>query len=160
MKKIGIALIILTIVSLFFFFIFPFGQNELSSTMEEESQILTEDLEKKIRFEFADKEILVLLENNNSASAFYERLPLEFEFKDYAHTEKVTDLLDPLPKLEGNFGYDPNLGDFAYYAPWEGLVLYYKDFRYSSGLIKLGEIVEGLDNLKDMEGIVLVSKVD
>ena len=160
MMKIGIALIILTISSLFCFFIFPLDHNELSFSIEEESHILTENLEKKIRFEFDDKEILVLLENNHSASAFYERLPLKFEFKDYARTEKVTDLLDPLPKLEGNFGYDPNLGDFAYYAPWEGLVLYYKDFRYSTGLIKLGEIVDGLDNLTDMEGIVFVSKAD
>ena len=83
----------------------------------------TEDLEKKIRLEFDDKEILVLLENNKSANAFYDRLPLEFEFNDYARTEKVTDTLEPLPKPEGNFGYDPNLGDFAYYAPWEGLVM-------------------------------------
>ena len=157
MKKIGI---VLTIVALSFFFIFLFGQNEFSSTMEEESQIPTEDLEKQIRLEFADKNILIVLENNNSSSAFYDRLPLEFEFRDYARTEKVTDLVKPLPKPKGNYGYDPNLGDFAYYAPWEGLVLYYKDFQYSTGIIKLGEIVEGLDNLTDMEGIVLVSKVD
>ena len=172
MKKIGIALIILAIVALLFFFILPFGQNEIPPTMEEELQILTEDSdeeesqmftedsEKKIRLEFDDKEILVLLENNDSASTFYDRLPLEFEFKDYARTEKVTDILEPLPKPEGNFGYDPNLGDFAYYAPWEGLVFYYKDFRYSSGVIKLGEVIEGLDSLTDMEGKVLVSKAD
>ncbi|WP_186673763.1 cyclophilin-like fold protein [Sporosarcina sp. BP05] len=160
MKKLGIALIILLIVSLISFFILSYGQKEFSSTVEEELQILPKDLEKKIRFKFADKEIFVLLENNNSASTFYDRLPLEFEFKDYARTEKVTDLLEPLPKPKGDFGYDPNLGDFAYYAPWEGLVLYYKDFRYSTGVIKLGEVVEGLDNLTDMEGLVLVSKAD
>ncbi len=169
MKKIGIALIILAITALFFFFLFPFDQKKSSPTIgeaqrlirdsdEEEPQMITEDIEKKIRLEFDDKEILVVLENNDSASTFYDRLPLEFEFKDYVHTEKVTDLLEPLPKPEGNFGYDPKFGDFAYYAPWEGLAFYYKDFKYSSGLIKLGEIVEGLDNLTDMEGIVLVSK--
>lgn len=160
MKKIGIVLIILAIIALLFFFISPFSQKEFSSTREEESQILAEDLKKKIRLEFDDKKILVLLENNNSANAFYDRLPLEFEFKDYARTEKVTDLLEPLPKPKGNFGYDPNLGDFVYYAPWEGIVLYYQDFQYSTGIIKLGEIVEGLNNLTDMEGLVLVSKAD
>lgn len=160
MKKIGIALIILAIVALFLFFILPFGQRETSSNIEEESQMLTENLEKKIRLEFDNNEILVLLENNDSARVFYDRLPFEFEFRDYARTEKVTDILEPLPKPEGNFGYDPNLGDFAYYAPWEGLVFYYKDFQYSSGLIKLGEIIEGLDNLTDMEGIVSISKVN
>jgi len=156
MKRIVITLIIFAIVALF---IFPFGQNKYSSTVEE-SQMFTKDLEKKVRLKFADKEILIVLEDNNSAKVFYDRLPLEFEFKDYARTEKVTDLLEPLPKPEGNFGYDPNLGDFAYYAPWEGLVFYYKDFKYSTGVIKLGEIVEGLDNLTDMEGIVSVSKAD
>lgn len=122
--------------------------------------MLTRNEEKKIRLEFADKKILVLLENNPSANAFYDRLPLEFEFKDYAHTEKVTDLVEALPKPEDNFGYEPNHGDFAYFAPWNGLAFYYKDFQYSTGLVKLGEIVEGLDKLTDMEGIVLVSKAD
>lgn len=107
-----------------------------------------------------DKEILVVLENNDSTIAFYNRLPLEFEFKDYAYTEKATDLLATLPKPESSFGYDPKLGNFAYYKPWEGLIFYYKDFRYSNGLTKLGEVIEGVDNLTDMEGIVLVSKAD
>lgn len=172
MKKIGVALTILAIAVLLFLFIFLFGQKESSPTIVEDSQILSEDsdeeepqmltnnLEKQIRLEFADKEILISLENNPSADAFYARLPLEFDFKDYVQTEKVTDLLEPLPKPKGDFGYDPNLGDFAYYAPWEGLALYYKDFQYSTGLIKLGEIVEGLDNLSEMEGSVLVSEAD
>ena len=157
MKKLAITL---AIIALFSIFIFSLSQKEVSPDTKEEPQMLTENLEKKIRLEFGDKEILVLLEDNSSASAFYDLLPLEFEFKDYARTEKVTDLLGPLPKPDGNFGYDPSLGDFAYYAPWEGLAFYYKDFQYSTGLIKLGEIVEGLDNLTDMEGIVLVSKED
>ena len=46
MKKIGISLIILAIVALLFFFIFPFGQNEFPSTVKE-SQMYTKDLEKK-----------------------------------------------------------------------------------------------------------------
>lgn len=157
MKKLTI---ILAIIALFFIFIFSLGQKEVSPDTKEEPQMLTENLEKKIRLEFDDKEILVLLEDNHSANDFYDRLPLEFEFRDYARTEKVTDILEPLPKPEGNFGHDPKLGDFAYYAPWEGLVFYYRDFQYSTGIIKLGEIVEGLDDLTDMEGIVLVSKVD
>lgn len=142
------------------FFIILFSQKEVSPDIKEEPQLLTRNVEKKIRLEFADKEILVILKNNPSANAFYDRLPLEFEFKDYTHTEKVTDLVKPLPKPEGNFGYEPNLGDFAYYAPWNGLAFYYKDFQYSTGLIKLGEIVKGLDDLTNMEGIVLVSKAD
>lgn len=157
MKKLSIALIILTISIVFKI---TFSHNEFSPDIKEEPQMLTRNVEKKIRLEFADKEILVLLENNASAYAFYDRLPLEFEFKDYAYTEKVTDLVESLPKPEGNFGYEPKHGDFAYYAPWKGLAFYYKDFQYSIGLIKLGEIVEGLDDLTNMEGIVLVSKAD
>jgi len=39
------------------------------------------------------------------------------------------------------------VGDVAYYAPWGNLVIYYKDFGYSPGLIGLGRIDAGLEAL-------------
>lgn len=35
----------------------------------------------------------------------------------------------------------------AYYAPWGNLALYYKDFRYSDGLILLGKLDGGVEAL-------------
>lgn len=35
-------------------------------------------------------------------------------------------------------GVDPDVGDITYYAPWGNLAIFYRDFGYSRGLIKLG----------------------
>ncbi len=43
-------------------------------------------------------------------------------------------------------GWDPEVGDIAYYAPWGNLAIYYKDFRYSEGVIKLATIEGPLTN--------------
>ena len=40
------------------------------------------------------------------------------------------------------------MGDLAYYAPWGNLAIYYKDFRHSPGLIKLGTLDGGLEALR------------
>jgi hypothetical protein len=37
-------------------------------------------------------------------------------------------------------GIDPSVGDIAYYASWGNLAIFYKDFGYSRGLVKLGRI--------------------
>lgn len=44
-------------------------------------------------------------------------------------------------------GIDPNVGDLTYYAPWGNLAIFYRDFGYSTGLIKLGRIESGLSHL-------------
>ena len=33
----------------------------------------------------------------------------------------------------------------SYYAPWGNLAFFRKDFRYSSGLVRLGKIESGLE---------------
>jgi hypothetical protein len=39
------------------------------------------------------------------------------------------------------------VGDVAYYAPWGNLAIFYKEFRYSKGLIRLGRIDAGVEAL-------------
>jgi hypothetical protein len=45
-------------------------------------------------------------------------------------------------------GSDPEIGDIAYYSPWGNLAIYYKDFSYSRGLVKLGHIESAVDTLR------------
>ncbi|WP_370589969.1 cyclophilin-like fold protein [Undibacterium sp. 14-3-2] len=45
-------------------------------------------------------------------------------------------------------GGEPAIGDITYYAPWGNLVIFYKDFAYSEGLIKLGKIDSDLEAFK------------
>ena len=40
------------------------------------------------------------------------------------------------------------MGDIAYYSPWGNLAIFYKDFGYSEGLVRLGRIDSGVTPLK------------
>ena len=73
---------------------------------------------------------------------------MSLTLKDYAATEKVSDLPRKLSSEGAPAGSTPTVGDIAYYAPWGNLAIFYKDFRHSSGLIKLGKIDSGFEALK------------
>ncbi len=74
-------------------------------------------------------------------------MPLKLTLKDYASTEKVSDLPRSLKQAGAPSGYDPSAGDITYYAPWGNLAIFYRDFGYASGLIRLGTIDTGIDAL-------------
>jgi len=40
-------------------------------------------------------------------------------------------------------GVKPTVGDISYYAPWGNIAIFYKDFSYSEGLVKIGHIDNG-----------------
>ena len=40
------------------------------------------------------------------------------------------------------------MGDITYYAPWGNLAIFYKDFGYAKGLVKLGSFDSGIEALK------------
>jgi hypothetical protein len=72
-------------------------------------------------------------------------LPLTLTLGDYASTEKISDLPKKLFTKEAPPGSDPSVGDLAYYAPWGNVALFYKDFDYSRGLIKVARIDSGMN---------------
>ena len=110
----------------------------------------------RIKLTFNNKEIIVRMNDNKAARDFIELLPLKLDFRDYAGTEKVSDLPKKLSKDGAPSGSKPSAGSFAYYSPWGNLAVFYKDFQYSNGLITLGETEAGLENLKDIDGEVKV----
>ena len=110
----------------------------------------------RIKLTFNNKEIIVRMNDNKAAKDFIELLPLKLDFRDYAGTEKVSDLPKKLSKDGAPSGSKPSAGSFAYYSPWGNLAVFYKDFQYSNGLIILGETEAGLENLKDIDGEVKV----
>ncbi len=75
-----------------------------------------------------------------AARAFRALLPLRLELTDYNRTEKIADLPSRLTTRGEPDGIDPEPGDLAYYAPWGNLALFYKDFGYSRGLVRLGRL--------------------
>lgn len=102
----------------------------------------------KIRITIDGTPITATLEDNATARDFASLLPLTLTLEDYASTEKISDLPRRLSTEGAPAGADPDVGDIAYYAPWGNLAIYYKDFRYSDGLIKLATIDDGVQALR------------
>src|SRR2546425_10848980 len=102
----------------------------------------------KIRIDIDGATVMATLDNNSQAAKdFIALLPLTLTLNDYNATEKISDLPRRLSTKDAPPGFDPSVGDIAYYAPWGNLAIFYKDFGYSSGLVKLGTIDSGLDRL-------------
>lgn len=110
----------------------------------------------KIRLTINGKTVIATLADNPTARDFQSLLPLTLTLEDYAATEKISYLARKLSTDGAPAGIDPAIGDIAYYAPWGNLAIFYKDFGYSKGLIKLGTIESGLEALK-MPGPVKVT---
>lgn len=89
-----------------------------------------------------------VLADTPSARDFAALLPLRLMLADYAATEKVANLPRKLTMEGAPAGHDPAVGDIGYYAPWGNLAIYYRDFGYSTGLVRLGGISGGLDMLR------------
>ncbi len=93
------------------------------------------------------QEISILLYDTPTANALYEALPMELEFSDFNGTEKIAYPPEALPTEGEPDGCDPDTGDLCLYAPWGNLSIFYQDFRYSDGLIKIGRVESGMELL-------------
>lgn len=100
---------------------------------------------RKLKMTIDDREITVMLYDTPAANALYEMLPLDLEFEDFNNVEKISYLKQKLPTEGEPDGCDPDVGDLCLYAPWGNLSIFYRDFRYSEGLIMLGHIDSGMD---------------
>lgn len=94
----------------------------------------------------------VTLHDTPAANALVDMLPLDLTFADYNGTEKISYLDAALPTDGAPDGCDPTVGDLCLYAPWGNLCIFYRDFRYSDGLILLGHIDSGMDVIAGMAG--------
>jgi hypothetical protein len=99
----------------------------------------------KIRIHVQRTQITATLEDNETASDFVSLLPLTLTLKDYSATEKISDLPKRLSTQGAPPGVEPSIGDITYYAPWGNLAIFYKDFGYSPGLIKIATIESGIE---------------
>mgnify|MGYP000853814832 CR=1 FL=1 len=101
-----------------------------------------------IRLTINGKVATATLDETPSARDFAALLPLTLDLNDYAATEKISNLPRRLSLDGAPPGYDPSVGDITYYAPWGNLAIFYRDFEYSKGLIRLGTIHSGLEALQ------------
>lgn len=100
---------------------------------------------KKIRMTIEGTEITATLDDNATSRDFILLLPMTLTLEDYSKTEKVSDLPKRLSTEGAPEGIDPSVGDIAYYAPWGNLALFYRDFGYARGLVRLGRVESGIE---------------
>lgn len=105
--------------------------------------------ETRIRILFGGEEAIVVLFDNPASRDFASLLPLAVTFADYAGMEKITWLPRALTVQSGVSG-DHVQGDFAWYAPWGNLAVFYKEFGRDPGLYMLGRIESDKERLADM----------
>jgi hypothetical protein len=101
----------------------------------------------KIQIRTETQSATATLYDNTTARDFALLLPMTLTLEDYAATEKISDLSKKLSTEGAPAGVEPAAGDITYYVPWGNLAIFHKGFRYSAGLIKLGRIDSGLENI-------------
>ncbi len=102
----------------------------------------------RIRLTFDGREAVVTVYDHPATRALLSQLPLTLPFQDFAGEEKI----GYLPSKLATDGTSPqNSGDFAYYAPWGNLAIFYSGSgRADSSLIILGTIESGKSELAAM----------
>jgi hypothetical protein len=138
----------------------PNEQGSKDSTIDNGGLVSMEDV--AIKLTFNNEEVIVNMYDNPTSRDFVAQLPLTVTFEDHARTEKISYLPKKLSIEKAPSGSEPSVGDFTYYAPWGNLAIFYKDFGYSNGLIKLGKIQSGVEKLESMNGnfTVQIEKID
>lgn len=116
----------------------------------------------RIKLTINENEVYVNLNNSKSSNDLLSLLPLTLELEDFNSTEKIAYLPREITTKDAPDGYTPEPLDFAYYAPWGNISIFYKEFRYSESLIKLGEIESGIENLENISDgtLVTIERVD
>ena len=87
------------------------------------------------------------LDDTPAGRDFSMLLPLELSLSDYHATEKIADLPRALDTRDAPASYTPKAGDITYYTPWGNLAIFYKPFRPSNGLVRLGAFDGPIDAL-------------
>ena len=147
------------------------NQNLLTNSVENNNEIIEqntrgdEETLENARIKLTvngNEEVFITLDDNQASRDFLEMLPLTLTFEDFNNTEKIATLPNELSTEGQPSGYTPKTGDFAYYEPWGNISVFYKDFRYSNSLYKLGTIESGTEIFEDMNNNfeVIIEKIN
>lgn len=135
------------------------GPTSNASASESRRSEQTVDEPMKIRIIAADQIFTAVLEDSEAARDFAALLPIELTLSDYNRTEKVADLPQRLSTAGAPEGVTPVAGDIAYYAPWGNLAIFYRDFGYSRGLVRLGRLEAQIEALAKIDAPVRIELI-
>ena len=97
--------------------------------------------------QLANKDIVIKLADNAATQSLRSMLPAELEFKDFNNTEKIAYPPNKLNVSGASKGHAPKAGDMCIYVPWGNICIFYHDYKFSSDLVYLGHVEQGLDAL-------------
>ena len=97
--------------------------------------------------QLGNKDVVIKLTDNAATQSLRSMLPAELEFKDFNNTEKIAYTPNKLNVSGVQKGYAPKAGDMCIYVPWGNISVFYHDYKFSSDLIYLGHVEQGLDAL-------------
>ncbi|WP_329440527.1 cyclophilin-like fold protein [Streptomyces canus] len=109
-----------------------------------------------IRLTLNGHRVAATLNDSATARDFAAQLPLTLSLRDFHQAEKIADLPRKLSTSGAPEGADPEIGDLAYYAPWNQLATYYRDAPYAAGLVPLGRMDRsGVEQLATADEITI-----
>ncbi len=111
----------------------------------------------RIRLRVGERDLAAPLLHTPAARDFAALLPLTVTLTDHAGTEKVSDLPARLQTQGSPPGAAARAGDICFYAPWGNLAIFYRDFGYAAGLVRLGRFDTGVAQLAALSGAVPVT---
>jgi len=114
----------------------------------------------KMRITAGDTVLTATMYDNATSRDFVALMPLTLKLKDYAGTEKVSDLPKKLSTAGAPSGTDAAAGDITLCSPWGNLAIFYKSFGYASGLITMGKFDGDPKLLSRLQGDALFERID
>ncbi len=88
----------------------------------------------------AEPEVMTMRNSNLKLTVGAHVLTAALEDNASSRDFVISDLPKRLSTQGAPEGSVPRIGDVAYYAPWGNLAIFHKDFKYSSGLIKIAHL--------------------
>ena len=103
----------------------------------------------KIKLTLNKQEVVIKLNDNTATKQLLQMLPYDFEFRDFAGEEKITNFPKPISLENAPRGMIAKAGKLFIYAPWKNMGIFYKTHSLfpDDNLIELGEVISGLDIL-------------
>ncbi|HIW58236.1 MAG TPA: NAD(P)H-dependent oxidoreductase [Firmicutes bacterium] len=108
--------------------------------------------ERRISLSWDDNEVIIAMEDNQTAADIISKLPATVTFEDYNNTEKICYMDGEVYVDDAARGCAPTAGDVTLFAPWGNIAIFYNDWSYSEDLIPVGRIESGLEALAAMDG--------
>ena len=115
----------------------------------------------RMRIRVSDGTNTVIYELNGSAPAksLFAMLPIDVAVENYGSNEKIFYTEQNLD-TSGGVESGGEAGGLALFSPWGNVVMYYDSFNSYPGLYILGKAVEGVEQVKELNGTIHVEAIN